>query len=205
MHTYNVIRVLAEVNILRQEQNYEITIRRLMNLIQLYGEDPRIQALVAYCHFALACNDPDETGDNYQQAITWMEKAIASLPNDAKLYAILAEYYSIGVLDYKKSAQLYRQAIQLNPNDAWILSNAAALYGVPEQVVTRDEAIAWLERATQQEPDEPNYLFRLGSLYAEAGRFEDSARVWLQSLLCSRPLDLGATQAILEAINGGVG
>jgi len=76
---------------------------------------------------------------------------------------------------------------------------------VPEQVVTLEEAINWLERAVQLEPDNPNYHARLGEFYREAGRPLDAMREWIRALLCPRPLDPGYVQMVEEAIGIGKG
>ena len=196
------VGLLAKVNDLRHRKDYEAAITLCIRSINCFGESADLLALVAACYFALAGSNPCETGQNFEKAILWMKKAIELVPNDAHLHADLAQYYSLGVPEYEKAAQEYRKAIELDPHSKEALIGAAALYGVPEEVVTLDEAISWLERATQLDPNDPNHHFRLGKLYREAGRSSDAEKEWLKAFLCPQPLDPGPAQAIDSVLMG---
>lgn len=187
-----LVTLLLKANELRRQQNYQAALKLYLRALEQSEESIELLTIIAFCYLALA--EP-------QKAVVWMEKAVALAPNNARLHADLAEYHSLGTLDYEQAAREYRKAIELNPNDIRALVGAAALYGVPEEVVTLDEAISWLERATQLKPDDPNYHARLGELYYKAGRLLDAEWEWLRALSCSRPLDPGYAQ-IIEVMLG---
>jgi adenylate cyclase len=195
------MHLLIEANRMRDQKEYRTALHLYRKALDLDEENADLLAIIANSYSALAFSNSYDSGQAHEEAVTWMEKAILRQPNDARLHAMLAQYCELGLLNYERAVQEYRTAIALNPNDAWILSSAAALYGVPEEVVTRDEVIAWLERATQLDPHNPNYLFRLGTLYYEADRWNDAERVWMKALLCPRPLDVGPTQMIESLLN----
>jgi len=190
------IGLLAKANELRHQEDYEAAIALYIKSIEYFGESADLLAVVASCYFALAGGTPDETGRNFEAAILWMEKAIELAPNDARLHADLAQYYALGFPDYERAIQEYRKAIELDPHSKEALAGAAALYGVPEEVVTLDEAIGWLERVVQLDPNDPNHHFRLGKLYWEAGRSADAEKEWLKALLCPQPLASGSARMI---------
>ncbi len=187
--------LLLYANALRREGSYKAAISVYEQVVARFGDSSHLSAVIANCYFNLASN-PTETGQSFDTAIAFVRKAIALAPDDARLHAVLAQYYQLGLLDYEAAAEEYRKAIALAPSDLWILTGAASLYGVPDEVVTWDEAVTWLTRAVQAEPDDPNYHARLGQLYHEKGLVEDAKQAWLRALLCARPLAQGYTEMI---------
>ncbi len=194
-------KLLVQANELRARRDYQAALAFYLKALEQWGENVELLAAVAYCYFALAAYNPRESGQNYAEAIAWMQKAVALAPDNAWLHANLAQFYQLGILDYEQAAREFRTAVRLAPYDALILFNAASLYGLPESVVLLEEAINWLEHAVQLAPDEPNYHVRLGQLYHEAGRTADAERECLRALLCSQPLDSGAVQTIKRVLN----
>jgi tetratricopeptide (TPR) repeat protein len=191
LKTTDVTSLLVQANELRHKQEYEEALALYLEILKRSEGSVGLFSVVAFCHLALS---------NFEEAITWLEKAIGLAPNDDQLHATLAEYCSIGTLNYEQAASEYRKAIELNPNSLRALVGAAALYGVPEEVVTLGETINWLERASELEPDDPNYHFRLGKFYREAGRPLDGVQEWHKALLCTRPLDPGPIRVIKESV-----
>jgi tetratricopeptide (TPR) repeat protein len=186
----NEFDLLVRANELKSQRDYRGMLAFYQEALELFGENVDLLAMIAFCHFAL---------DNFQEAIAWIERAIVLTPDDDRLHTDLAEYCSLGTLDYERAAQEYRKAIQLNSGSFRALIGIAALYGLPEEVVTLNESVDWLERAVKLEPNDPNYHFRLGEFYQEEGRSEDGMREWRKALLCTRPLDPGPMHAIDKA------
>lgn len=190
------LALLLRVNTLRQQGAFLEAITLCREGIEGPGGTPDLLALVAECYYALALSNPMETGENYQSAIDWMTKASAARPDEARFHASLAEYYWLGSLDYERAAQEFRKAILLAPNRVATFRGAVALYGVPENVVTLEEATGWLERAARLEPDDPNLHAHLGELYLQAGRLPEAKLAWRRALLCPKPPDPGYTRSI---------
>jgi tetratricopeptide (TPR) repeat protein len=199
------VTLLGQANERRRQENHQTAMTAYLRYIERFGESADLFAMIAKCYFALAASSPNETGRDFKEAVLCMEKAVSLAPKTAHLRVELAQYYSLGLVDYKKALQEYCHAIDLDPNNIKALIGAASLYGVPEEVVTLDEAVAWLEQAIQLQPDEPNYHYRLGQLYKEAGRPLDAKQEWLEALLCSQPLDPIPARIIKDAFESAEG
>lgn len=183
----NMTSLLIQANELRRQKTYQEALTLYLKIYEQSKEDVDMLTVIAFCYFAL---------NNFEEAVAWLKKAIALAPNDDNLHTDLAEYCAVGTLDYEQATEEYRKAIEINPNNTRALVGAAALYGVPEEVVTLNEAINWLEFATKLEPDDPNYHFRLGEFYRKADRILDGIQEWHKALLCTQPLDPGPTNTI---------
>ena len=190
--------LLITANQFRSDGEERIALSLYIEALAQLGESTELLSAIADCHFSLGIGNPDETGENYEQAIYWMERAIALAPSISRLHSHLAQYYAVGILDYERAAEAYRAAIRLNPHDARTLFSAASIYDVPDQVVTLEEAIQWLERAARLEPDDPMFHARLGEFYYKAGRFLETAHEWRRALLCPQPLDSSYVHLIKE-------
>ena len=184
-----LLALLLEANRLRGRQEYRAALAVYRRILDQYGESPALLAAISRAHFLLAASSPEETGEDYQEAITWAQRAVARAPHDSSLRGQLADFLALGALDYQAAAAQYREALRLDPCDVTALVGAAGLYGVPECVVTLDEAIGWLERASTIQPDEHRHYVNLGYLYHEAGREADALRAWSRALLCGEPVD----------------
>lgn len=183
-----LFHLLLEANRLRSVGDYRAALAAYLEVLELSGESAHLCRVTADCHFMMAA-EPRGAAEHFAQAVTWMERAVALAPEEARLHADLGQYYSTAVLDYDLSAAEYREATRLNPNDVTALVGLTALYGVPEGVVTIDEVTGCMERAIRLEPDEAWYHARLAEFYLEAGRLADSKRECARALLCARPLD----------------
>jgi len=187
--------LLIQANALRHKDDYHAAVALYREAVEQYGETAELCGMIAQCYLWLVESTYGSAQDD-SDFIDWVKKAIASMPNNSRLHVELGEYYSLVKLDYEQAMQEYRAALELNPSDVKALIGIASLYGVPENVVTLNEAIQFLERATHLESHDPNYLFRLGELYYEAGRSADAEQAWLSSLLCPQPLDVRTAQII---------
>jgi tetratricopeptide (TPR) repeat protein len=105
----------------------------------------------------------------------------------------------LGLLECERSAQEYRTAIALGAKDESTFRGAAMLYGLPEDVVTLEEAIEWLEAAAGIAPEDPNIWGRLGQICHQAGRESEALAYWSKALLCPHPLEQGYLSVIERA------
>lgn len=198
--TREYIKYLSTANQSRQEWEYRQAVDSYKAAILRFGESAYLIRALANCYFQIGLYEGDWTA--YQLAIDWIKKAINLEPNNDQLHTELGKFYSIGTLEYQEAAQEYRIAIELNPYNLSALLSGVALYGVPEKVVTLEEAIVWFERVVQLEPAHPTHHFRLGKLYHEAGKNQKAETEWLRALLCPRPLNSSIERAIINLIEG---
>lgn len=194
-----VIELLLEANQHRQKRAYKSALEIYYKLIGQLGETDILYQTIAHCYFEIGLYEDDES--SFKDAILWMKKAIDLTPTSSHLHVDLGQFYSLGTLEYKQAADEYRLAIEIDPNNEKALVGGAALYGVPEEVVTLNEAIKWLEKVVSISQNDPNYHFRLGLFYHEAGELTKAEIELLKALLCARPLDSSPAQMIRNAIN----
>jgi tetratricopeptide (TPR) repeat protein len=199
--TKPLVSLLSRAHKLREEEKYLAATEIYAEIVERFGQDADLCSVLAHCYFAASFQDESESSLTYvEKAISWMQRGVLSAPATGRMHADLAQFYWLGKLDYANAAEEYRTAITLSPNDVKALVGAAALYGVPEEVVTLDEAIIWLEQAVSLEPDDPNYHARLGQLYAKDGRPLEARREWIKAFLCSRPLNPRSMQTVEIAL-----
>jgi len=188
-------KLILQANKMRQQKQYSTAIELYLRINQISDSFAALCASIARCYYSISIST-NEKGENIKEAVNWMKKAVSISPERYDYHAELAQYYSLGLLNYELAAVEYRRAIDLNPFSVKTLLGAASLYGVPEEVIDIDEATDWLERASQLEQDDPNLHARLGFLYYENGRIKDAKDRWLIALLCASPLDAGYADMI---------
>lgn len=193
-----LIRWMIQANQHRQAIEYRKALNIYRELTEEFGETSELDQLLASCYFQLGLDERDE--DNFQEAIIWITRAIELAPDNSQLYHFLGWYHSLGTLNYEAAIQAFRVSIDFNPNNVHALVSGAFLYGVPEDVITLEEAIIWLERAVQIEPDNPNYHCNLGMLYHEAGQFLKAKQEWMSALSCPRPLETSLSTTITKRL-----
>lgn len=136
----------------------------------------------ARCYFLHA--QGNSNGEGFEDAVRILIRAIKDYPNDANIHAQLATYLSLGTLDYVMAAEECRIALNLNPCNLSALLSGSYLYGVPDNVVSLDEAIQWTERILELNPIDTQALHvRLSYLYKESHQHEKASRERVKSLL----------------------
>jgi tetratricopeptide (TPR) repeat protein len=146
---------------------------------------------------------PGETGDNYIEAIRWINLSTALDSDNSRLHATLGEYLYIGLLDYEKAISEYRYAIAIDQcnRDAYI--GLSALYGPPESSVSLEDAINCSKHAIELSKEDPYLHARLGQLLIEQGDMAEAVRSFTRSLKCRKPLDNGYIDLIKSIIIKG--
>ncbi len=194
-----LVNLMIQANQHRQTREYHQALIIYQELTGELGETSELSQLLASCYFQIGLYDSNE--NSFQEAVTWIVKAIELSPKNSQLYDLLGWFHSLGTLDYEAAIQAFRIAIDLNPNNVHALVSGAGLHGVPEEVITLEEAIIWLERAVQVEADNPSYHFNLGKLHHEAGQLSKAKQEWIKALSCPRPLEAALSTTISKLIS----
>lgn len=194
--------LLIEATQLRVENRLEEALVIYKSCVEQLSKRADLLALIAHIHFKVALSNANEMGYNYEKAIQFLTDALTLEPGNAALHSQLAEVYTLGTLHYELAAQEYRRALELNPYSISALLGAASLYGLPEDVVTLDEAVKWMEQAIEVNPDNPHFYIRLGDLYQQSGQLLAAQQVRLKSFLCLQPLELDYAQSVGNILCG---
>jgi tetratricopeptide (TPR) repeat protein len=210
----NVVAALLEANELRDESRskgkHAVFVKNLKQAIVLYEnvvpemEHPsHLLQVIASCHFRLASLEPNREKESFQEAVDRMKLAIKYEPDNGRLHAGLADKYEWLLTDYDNAAVEYRTATELSPDDIWILKAAARQHSYPDSPVTLNEAIYWLKRAVELDPDDPVSHAQLASYYHKAGQHEDAKKQAMLALTCPQPLTGGWVDDLRKILDAG--
>ncbi len=193
------VELLLQANQERRQARYLTALDLYLESIKLLGDNARILAAIASCYYAMCFSQSGDQGACLS-AVQWTERAIALEPDNALLYADLGEYCELATLDYEKAAWAFRRAIELEPCRVRPYLGASSLYGVPEGVVSLQEAICWLERVVELLPNDPVWHILLAERYAEAGRVSDATSEATVALVCQQPLAEGDVERVRRVL-----
>jgi tetratricopeptide (TPR) repeat protein len=179
--------------------------RKFLEAISVYqelqgilGEVADIFRAISYC-YCMAATYSQIGAEGYHTAISFIERAIELEPDNPDHYVALGELYCFSHVDYERAISCFRKALSINPNCIQALGMGEYLVDVPEDVISMSEAIDWLERAVQIDPQPMLHLF-LGRLYLKANRREDAKKEWLKSLLSTTVIDSQRRESMYQEI-----
>ncbi len=179
----NKIERLKQAAEARDKRQYAEACRIYQEILDAFGPDPDVMWGLAQAEFALSIVSPDSEDAHGYNAIRWIERALALKSDRPEYHYTLADMLEhVGATNYEAAACAYRRAIELEPFHAPALSRLAMLYGVPEDVVTLEEAISCCETALRINPTRSLWAV-LARLYHYAGRQDDSQHAFINSLL----------------------
>jgi len=113
----------------------------------------------------------DESEDTLEYALSIAREAVNLDESDAKGHAGVG-FVSLYQKKHDSSIRAYERALQLNPNDADIISELADTYAHSGR---SEEAIALLQKAMQLNPFYPDeYLWNLGGAYYTLQQYENA-------------------------------
>jgi tetratricopeptide (TPR) repeat protein len=184
----------------KRVSDIELALKLRIQAMDEVGENEYILSAIASCYAMLDsfCED----GSKYDDAIRVMKRALEIAPDNGHLHACLGEYYHIGKLDFENAAAEYRKAVELSPNEVWVLIGASYLYGDPVSPITIQEAITWLERVVELEPNDPILHAHLATLYFENNQKHQAHEEAVRSLLCGIQLEHGWVERIEAILRG---
>ncbi len=117
----------------------------------------------------------------YKKAIVEIENRLKFNSQDLVLLSFLAYSYEKSG-DYKKSLDIHRRILNIEPNRACSLNAYGyllALFGNSEE---QKIAINYIQKALQLKPDHPYYLDSLAIYYYKMGKLEDAKKTILRAL-----------------------
>ena len=122
-----------------------------------------------------------------EQALEYLDAAIAKDPTSAQLYDVKGRVYEIGFNDYENAAKSFEKALELDPEYVDAISNMGRIYynqGVNKQgeanmindnklyqeelAKAKDlfqKAMPYFEKAHQMKPEEREYMIALRGIY----------------------------------------
>ena len=140
------------------------------DVIKKYPDEPR-----PYNNKGLAC----QRKENYREAISYFEKAIAVSPKYSLAYANLGDSYSALGRPHK-AAEYYTTFIRLQPDNDAGYSRLATLYAKQGQW---QQASANYKKAASLNPGDANHLYNLGLSYGYLGKIKPAIHAMHQALL----------------------
>jgi tetratricopeptide (TPR) repeat protein len=179
------IRLLEQAEQAFRERRYADAIRLYEEGLSTFGDDPDLMWGLAQVEFTLSLEFPDAEDTHGHRAIHWLKEAIRIAPERPEYYFDLGDMLEHVTIDYEAAAQAYREALRLEPLYVPALMQLAALYGVPEDVVSLEEALSCCEKAVRLFPTRSLWL-ELERLYRYAGREADAQRATMNRLLTLR-------------------
>ncbi|HEX9243009.1 MAG TPA: tetratricopeptide repeat protein [Anaeromyxobacter sp.] len=130
-------------------------------------------------------------GDNVQARISAMQAMLAQDPKNRDAWVQLGNDY-FDTRQAQKAIEAYGRAIELNPNDANVLTDQGVMY---QQLHQYDRAIANFTKANQVDPKHVQSLFNLGVVYLnDLKQPKKALEVWNKVILTA-PQSEQAAQA----------
>jgi TolB-like protein/lipopolysaccharide biosynthesis regulator YciM len=139
------------------------------NLDPRYGR--ALAAIAQTLNFEWLFSWADESEDTLQNALSIAQEAVALDEGDARGYAGVG-FVSLYQKKHDASIKAYQRALQLNPNDADVISDLADTYA---HSGCSAEAVELLKKAMHLNPFYPDeYLWNLGGAYYNLKQYQDA-------------------------------
>src|SRR6185369_16517659 len=106
-------------------------------------------------------------------------RVLAVQPLSARGHALLgATVLASG--DFRQSVEEFRTALSLNENEAIAIAGLAMVDYYENRIA---RCVSGLRRASQLDPEEPDYVFNLGQAAARSERYKEAADAYERFLL----------------------
>jgi tetratricopeptide (TPR) repeat protein len=174
-----------------QNLNFAIPSERIVNL-NLIEEEKTFTTEELFGQEEKEKKDSDYAYEAYQKAVYFMDKeeygkalpyweiAIKIDISSLKAWA----YFQIGYCydelgNYTKAIEAYKQAIRINPDDAYVHCNLGAVYG---SLGLYKDAIEAFKQAIRIDPDDAKAHYCLGLAYDSLGLYKDAIEAYKQAI-----------------------
>ena len=139
-------------------------------IIDLEPASPVGYRFLGWYHYGLATYG-ESPKENLNKAFMLCQKALAKDDTEGYTYVLLSFVYS-KMRKYEKAIASGKRALELEPNDAFLMNHYAALLADAQRF---DEAIAYLKRAIRHNPFPAwYYYYHFGRCYFFTGQYEDA-------------------------------
>lgn len=194
------IETLYRAYLERRRGKYKQALEKYTILIEEIEESPELANAIAHCYDEWASSDV-KYWEKFNDAISWYKRAIALSPNDSSLYYNLGRIFILETLDVEKGLEATLNAVSINPyyEDAWIL--LSTLEGLPEKLISLDDAISWLEKAISINPENYVALFNLALNLQKKGDIEKAKSALVKLLTSSGNTPRLSPEIILSQLN----
>jgi tetratricopeptide (TPR) repeat protein len=130
-------------------------------------------------------------GDNFQARIAQMQQVVARDPKNVQAWVQLGNDY-FDTRQPQKAIEAYGRALELQPNDADVLTDQGVMY---RDVGQFDKAIANFQRANKANPQHVQSLFNMGVVYAHDMNLPAKAEEAWKKVIALAPQSEQAQQA----------
>ncbi|MGH0038056.1 MAG: tetratricopeptide repeat protein [Myxococcota bacterium] len=138
----------------------------------------------SYPEARLRIADILETREEFDAALEEVEAARAIRPNRPLDFRAATLMWRSG--DFEGGVSLLEGLLAEDPDDDEILYQIGVLYGLDKRI---DEALAYMDRALEKNPENPHALNYIGYTWAERGENLDAAEELILRALAIRPDD----------------
>jgi len=122
---------------------------------------------------------------HYQESVQYFEKAVALNPKNPGLRANLGDAYywsnqrDKATAEWDAAIQAALKALDDNPNDAAAMGALAICYAKKHD---DPDAVKWIQKARQLQPDDTDLMYREVTIHAKAERITEAIQILTQAL-----------------------
>ncbi|MFZ4520750.1 MAG: tetratricopeptide repeat protein [Bacteroidales bacterium] len=124
--------------------------------------------------------DPSKQAEDYEHAITYLEKALTIYPKAINGLVLYGNVLTLYKKDHKRAIEQYLKVLSLDPNNKNAYSNAIQVLGSIDYSKDSDYKLRILKYLYSLNPDNADVNYSLGKLYGQFRGNLDSASYFLE-------------------------
>lgn len=169
-------------NLHQRSEQYELAVDAYGKAIQTLGEDTD----ESHWHLFYARGTTYESLGNWDAAEKDLLQALEYQPENPAILNYLGYSWVEKDINLDQAIELIRQAVELRPNDAFIIDSYGWAY---YKQGNYDESVYWLERAVGLNPEDTTLNDHLGDAYWQTGRIQEARFQWERAKRYARDPD----------------